>query len=256
MRFNIILQFDFQRPLFRKKHIYHQSSFIKMILTSGSFLTYEGTSVYPRHLISLPLDGDVHVDRINELQVPYREGDIKCRQIVFYNTCDGLFCMSMSGGGNALLWNPTTRQVRIFQSCPSYIPKQSWIGHFLAHDLMSTSSWDFLYLRYIEESSPCDYVKYNGETTIVNGAFHWLGSNEEHFLIMPHVVVSLDISNETYGTLALPEAICDNSKGPKLCELKGKLCIFSQHIQDLHWDLWVMSEYGDVDSMMKMFRMS
>ncbi|KAL3653871.1 hypothetical protein CASFOL_003552 [Castilleja foliolosa] len=54
--------------------------------------------------------------------------------------------------------------------------------------------------------------------------------------------------------LALPQAICNNSTFPKLCELKGKLCIVGHHIEESCWDLWVMNEYGIVDSMMRMFR--
>ncbi|KAL3653869.1 hypothetical protein CASFOL_003550 [Castilleja foliolosa] len=282
-------------PIFRKQHRHHHSRFKKVILVprrcTESRLELAGL---PYPVLYLSPEGDVRVGLNKVLGLPYLNislndccgCDVFCKHrgfqrpyqdMYFHNICEGLFCMSIPGGGPAVIWNPTTRQTsRRIKSCllpnlPYIYPR--WIGYSLAHDSRSdvykllglTISGHNTYKlyfystemgmwMYIEESSPCDYVMYYGKTTIVNGAFHWLGSNEEKFR-RPHVVVSLDISDETYGTLALPEAICDNSKGPKLCELKGKLCIFSQHIQDLHWDLWVMNEYGDVDSMMRMFRM-
>ncbi|KAL3653854.1 hypothetical protein CASFOL_003535 [Castilleja foliolosa] len=192
-------------PLFRKKHLHHQSSF-KNVIFVPHFINFQC------RLVSLSLEGDVRKNRI-DLKLP------TSGKVSFHNSCDGLFCMSMSGG-DAVIWNPTTRQVRRFHTCPSYIPYRSWIGYSLAHDSRSdvykllglTITYGYrittykLYFystekgmwRYIEEPSACDYVKYDGQTTIVNGAFHWLGSNEKRFL-MPHVVVSLDISNETWN---------------------------------------------------------
>ncbi|KAL3653868.1 hypothetical protein CASFOL_003549 [Castilleja foliolosa] len=258
-------------PIFRKKHLYHQSkSFKKAIIVPQLFYTYDGgISVFPCPLISLSPKRDVIEDMIAlELQI--------LGELSVNNCCNGLFCMTMSKG-DAVIWNPTTRQIRTFRSCrlslPN-LPNPRWIGYSLAHDSrsdvykllglsiyghntyklcfysMETEMW-----RYIEESSPCEYVKYIGNTTIMNGAFHWLGSNEEQFR-MPHVVVTLDISDETYGTLALPQGICNNLLDPILYELKGKLCIFSKDSKGLHWDLWVMNEYGDADSIIKMLRMS
>ncbi|KAL3653847.1 hypothetical protein CASFOL_003528 [Castilleja foliolosa] len=258
-------------PLFRKKHLYHQSSFKKVILVPHHYsITLGRYNVFTCPIVSLSPNRGAY-EGTTLLQLLDRKSDF-IGGIRFHNSCDGLLCMSMSGG-NVLIWNPSTRQVERFESCVYYIPNLRWVGYSLAHDPRSdvykllgltiyghntyrlyfysseTEMW-----KYIEESSTCDYVKYYGNTTIVNGAFHWLGSNEKHLQIQN--VVSLNISDETYGTLALPQAICDNLIDPILYELKGNLCILIQHIEDTHWDLWVMNEYGDVDSMMKMFCIS
>ncbi|KAL3653849.1 hypothetical protein CASFOL_003530 [Castilleja foliolosa] len=260
-------------PLFRKKHLYHQSSFKKVILVPHHHSTTLGRyNVFTCPIVSLSPERGVCEDT-TDLELRDRKSDF-IDGIRFHNSCDGLLCMSMSGG-DVVIWNPTTRQVDRFHSCVyNYIPKLRWFGYSLAHDpranvykLLGLTIYSHntyrLYLysmememwRYIEESSACDYVKYDGNTTIVNGAFHWLGSSDEHFR-MSHVVVTMDISDETYGTLALPQAICHNSTAPLLFEFKGKLCIFTQHASNPCRDLWVMNEYGDVDSMMKMFCIS
>ncbi|KAL3653753.1 hypothetical protein CASFOL_003434 [Castilleja foliolosa] len=258
-------------PLFRKKHLYHQSRFKKVVLVPDHHYVPAGPKIFiPCALLSLSPDAKGYNKAI--LQIPARKGD-STNGLCFHNCCDGVFCIGMSGG-DVVLWNPTTRQTRVFRSCQSQYPNPRWIGYSLAHDprsdvykLLGISVYDHntykLYFysigkgtwMYIEESSACDYVKYDGNTTIVNGAFHWLGSKEEHFR-KPHVVVTLDISDEKYGTLALPKAICHNSTAPLLFELKGKLCIFTQHTSNPCRDLWVMNEYGDVESMMKMFSIS
>ncbi|KAL3653756.1 hypothetical protein CASFOL_003437 [Castilleja foliolosa] len=259
-------------PLFRKKHLYHQSRFKKVVLVPDHHYIAAGPKIIiPYAFLSLSPDAEGHDKSF--FYIPARKGD-STNGLCFHNCCDGVFCIGMSGG-DVLLWNPTIGRTRVFGGCQSQYPNPRWIGYSLAHDprsdvykLLGISIYDHntykLYFysigkvmwMYIEESSACDYVKYDGNTTIVNGAFHWLGSKEEHFL-MPHVVVSLDISDETYGTLALPKAIRDNnSTAPLLFEFKGKLCVFTQHTSNPCRELWVMNEYGDADSMMKMFSIS
>ncbi|KAL3653870.1 hypothetical protein CASFOL_003551 [Castilleja foliolosa] len=118
-------------PLFRKKHLHHQSNFKKVILVPHYFQSFGENGVLPYPIVSISSElGDVSMCMI-ELKLPI------CGKVRFHSTCDGLFCMSMSGGGDVVIWNPTTRRIKTFQSCrlrlPN-LPNPRWIGYSLAHD--------------------------------------------------------------------------------------------------------------------------
>ncbi|KAL3653807.1 hypothetical protein CASFOL_003488 [Castilleja foliolosa] len=254
--------------IFQKKHLYHRSS-LKILVPQRET---RGVIAYSCSTSSLnPGDNMIH-----ELQLPIGIGGPMYTNGRFHTSCDGLFCIRVYGGG-VIIWNPSTRQVR---ECPGFdlvvhSLNPCWVVYSLAHDSRSDVykllgvfkcshfhpyrlcfySSEMATWRDVENSS-CDYVRYDVNPTIVNGAFHWLGCHDEHFKTLD-VVVSLDISDETYGTFAMPRTLCDAKNYPMLCALKGKLCLFtSQDTSSLNYEIWVMNEYGVVDSMSRMASIS
>ncbi|KAM3237715.1 F-box protein CPR1-like [Capsicum annuum] len=90
----------------------------------------------------------------------------------------------------------------------------------------------------------------------VRGAFHWIGKDN----LSRHFMISLNISNEVYGEISLPEGIC-NIHGSQIClerdisVLQGMLCAYRTHLspRDCTFKLWVMKDYGVKESWTELF---
>ncbi|KAH7858129.1 hypothetical protein Vadar_020294 [Vaccinium darrowii] len=79
----------------------------------------------------------------------------------------------------------------------------------------------------------------------LNGALHWRMSRESNVFI-----VSLDLANETYGEVLVPDYRDDHLHRSFLDVLNGCLCILCAY--DDSADLWVMKEYGIGESWTKL----
>ncbi|KAI9162302.1 hypothetical protein LWI28_025938 [Acer negundo] len=84
------------------------------------------------------------------------------------------------------------------------------------------------------------------------GCLHWVVSrNVEVKDKVYNIVVALDLAVEDYKEVALPEFGVNDFK-VELGALGEYLCVVSNHL-DIHTDVWVMKEYGVMDSWTKLF---
>ncbi|XP_058726920.1 F-box/kelch-repeat protein At3g23880-like [Vicia villosa] len=89
---------------------------------------------------------------------------------------------------------------------------------------------------------PCDLDTHYGK--FVSGTMNWLVSNKNTFL-------SLHVENETYIELLLPQ----NNVNKKMYSYRAlsvlNNCLCVSESDNFHWVLWVMKEYGIVESWTK-----
>ncbi|KAL3630863.1 hypothetical protein CASFOL_023847 [Castilleja foliolosa] len=266
-------------PIFIKNHLYHhrrlQSSM--KILVSDCTAYWDSLSSCS---ISSITPGD---DTTHELKLPFGDGPWDVSDGCIHNSCDGLFCIELYTYkcDEVMIWNPSTRQLKKLPACQlphkEGSPCVGRVRYSLAHDSLSGRYKLLGLCRDLDRFRPClyssemekwryvdnlsfdhvrGYCRYERDPTIVNGAFHWLASPNVPFRKVS-VVVSLDVSNETYATLELPQALKDSRKyGRILCALKGKLCVLCASKPEHDRELWVMNEYGVADSMTRMFSIS
>ncbi|XP_026398471.1 F-box protein CPR1-like [Papaver somniferum] len=74
---------------------------------------------------------------------------------------------------------------------------------------------------------------------LVNGDLHWLAERPQD---SSYVLVSLDITKETFKELELPETLENNVLLINLGLLKGFLCLLEQ--SDSRVKIWVLQNYG------------
>ncbi|KAL3630864.1 hypothetical protein CASFOL_023848 [Castilleja foliolosa] len=264
-------------PIFIKNHLYHhrrRQSSMKILVSE---CTVPGESASSCSISSIT-PGD---DTTHELELPFGDGSSDFSYGCIHNSCDGLFCIELFTCDDVMIWNPSTRQLKTLPACQ--LPREKGspcvgsVRYSLAHDsrsgrykllgmcgdlhrfrpcLYSSEMEKWRYVDNLSFDHVRGYVRYSCDPKIVNGAFHWLASPNVPFR-KASVVVSLDVSNETYGTLELPQALKDSTKyGLNLCALKGKLCVLCVSKSEHRRDLWVMNEYGVTDSMTRMFSIS
>ncbi|KAL3630856.1 hypothetical protein CASFOL_023840 [Castilleja foliolosa] len=264
-------------PIFIKNHLYHhrrRQSSMKILVSE---CTVPGESASSCSISSIT-PGD---DTTHELELPFGDGSSDFSYGCIHNSCDGFFCIELFTCDDVMIWNPSTRQLKTLPACQ--LPREKGspcvgsVRYSLAHDsrsgrykllgmcgdlhrfrpcLYSSEMEKWRYVDNLSFDHVRGYVRYSCDPKIVNGAFHWLASPNVPFR-KASVVVSLDVSNETYGKLELPQALKDSTKyGLNLCALKGKLCVLCVSKSEHRRDLWVMNEYGVTDSMTRMFSIS
>ncbi|XP_026397152.1 F-box protein CPR1-like [Papaver somniferum] len=94
------------------------------------------------------------------------------------------------------------------------------------------------------------YRFYGGSQSgvLVNGDYHWLV--KRRFSIV--VVVSMNISNEKFKEMELPQEIRENDQSFNLGVLEGCLCSPVRDV-DRNLELWVMQDYGVRESWTKRY---
>lgn len=188
-------------------------------------------------------------------------------------SCNGVLCFNSSLDRSLIyLWNPSTTK---FISLPkrSFIPRYlgfgvaSMSGH--PDDLkvvsilsngsaevysMRTDSWKHLehsFSPHIEISS--NLISY---PVFINGSVHWSARFScYHNSKCPWLIVSFDFTKEDFNTIMLPDEMANNDH-PKIINVMNKnLCVFASIATPYYgYELWMMKEYGMVDSWSKLFK--
>ncbi|KAF7143316.1 hypothetical protein RHSIM_Rhsim05G0173700 [Rhododendron simsii] len=197
-----------------------------------------------------------HSDTAIELDCPFKGPHRVIRNM---GSCDGLVCVAVER--KVFLWNPSTRKFvtlpdaeMSYQYHPRYglgydesIDDYKVVGFFcssicycevqvMVYTLRS-NSW-----RRIGDFPPRCFPQ--GVGTFVNGALHWIVSNESN-----DNIVSLDLAKETYGEVLGPE-YGDGYLHEMLDVLNGCLCIV--RYCNACADVWIMKEYGIRESWTKL----
>ncbi|PHU20456.1 hypothetical protein BC332_11607 [Capsicum chinense] len=197
----------------------------------------------------------------------------KPQRYVILCCCDGLCLLWSCSGAGHLLWNPSTNESVEF---PDHeYPDATCSTYGLAFDSIND---DYKILKIDNEGSLTSPNKIfalksgcwrnidnhprglvngmRGDNSLafVRGAFHWISKDN----LSRYFMISLNISNEVYGEISLPEGICSRwiclKRG--ISVLQGMLCAYCTHESPrggCTFKLWVMKDYGVKESWTELF---
>lgn len=182
-------------------------------------------------------------------------------------SCNGLICIVINYK-DMYLWNPCTRKSKklagLVSESTSFRFTVYGFGYNVANDdynvvsvsgilgeekveevavySLRTDSW-----RKIDDFPPCFPLTKSG--VFVNGKLHWAGFG---YKSSDMGVVSLDLARMEYGELQFPSCM-GNISGIMLGVLKKSLCVGFRYQNNM--DLWVMKDYGVMESWLKIGRL-
>ncbi|XP_071722382.1 F-box/kelch-repeat protein At3g06240-like [Rutidosis leptorrhynchoides] len=192
------------------------------------------------------------------------------RVLIPASCCNGTMCVTDNKKGVPIvLWNPAIRKTLTLPKPNLVVAKCNHLLGFAydsieddykvlrmlidVHSLpqveifsLNRNSWKTISefapnFNYREPVQPC-----------FNGALHWIGyygSNHKA------VILGFDVNKEEFRVLPLPEALEENKLKPTLLVFEKSslaLCRYFESPQ-FHIEIWVMKEYGDVESWSKLW---
>ncbi|XP_070054996.1 F-box/kelch-repeat protein At3g23880-like [Nicotiana tomentosiformis] len=192
-----------------------------------------------------------------------------------YCCCDGLFLVGLQNTPKRdpsilLLWNPSTRETIVLPHSDYSTVDRNRYTFGLGFDSSSndykvlkvnneddtlneilsvkSGSWRKLANKSCRNNVSCLFM--HMDLAFVHGAFHWLGRIQ----LPEFIVISFNISNETYRNEPLPEPVCLTMtvRESVVSVLKGMLCVYSTYHDGSTFNLWVMKLYGVKESWSKM----
>ncbi|CAO2816021.1 unnamed protein product [Amaranthus hypochondriacus] len=123
----------------------------------------------------------------------------------------------------------------------------------------SSGSW-----RFIRDSSPHYRIRTEHSNCFVKGNIHWLGYDDRgsrwHLSSSSMAIVTFDVSAEKFGEIKFPSCLEEFDLRVEKLTLRscwGMLALINVHEESYSRKdccIWVMKEYGDVDSWCKMFK--
>lgn len=260
----------FRNPDFIKMHLYHSNrmNYFSLILTKyddDGFATF--LSVDYNHSLSL-------FDQRVKFCCP-----LKYRQclVEILGSCNGLICLK-SKPKVVCIWNPCTNEyvklprVSGIPSIRSYgfgydcktcdykvvrIVTGDWdsFSRVIVHTL-GTDSWRIL------QDIPYSICISRVNGVHLNGVLHWmLGTRSRVNEAANRVIVSFDIGDENFKEMQLPFPLCEKRgrvdiSDFALCLLGGNLCLLGNPLNSASVDVWILKEYGVMDSWTKVFSIS
>jgi F-box interacting protein len=183
-------------------------------------------------------------------------------------SCDGLLCFLINDH-QAYIYNPCIRKVKqlpyidlphVSKYCHYAFGYDPFIDNYkvivvqendrkteIKVHTLGTDSW-----RRIK-NIPSKF-RYGRRGIFVSGTVNWLTCYWNGFNDLK-AIVSLHLGKESYQEIPVPDNgnfIFDSST---LDIMRDCLCIFSRRTFDSPTDVWLMKEYGDKDSWIKLFRL-
>ena len=221
---------------------------------------------------------DRTLDTISEVRIPFHF-PFGCAQIV--GSCNGLLCFATSAYC-IYLWNPS---IRIFKRLPNTclgqlrfatlgfayhsenndykvvrISRSPFSAPVSSHEIevytLSSDSW-----RSVGTTLTTDVLFYDKNyplpIPLVNGALHWMSCIVEEENHRRRMIMAFDVNSEKFKRLALPDGSTDeNIFQTFLSSFKGKLAFITwarSEQRGTQYSIWVMKEYGVVESWIKLF---
>lgn len=212
------------------------------------------------------------------LELPFEQDGIG---YAVYGICNGLLCLSCMGKDEVYIWNPITNDhitikypptpsrfsgfkkgtrvafgfhpstneykiIKVFGEC-DYNALQ-FHSQVSVYTLGVDSSW-----RTVVEDMPYNISCCPPPCSLVNGVVHWLGMRTGSLSVC--VIVAFDLKDEFFQEITPPDDVDFDHQlaTTSIGELGGKLCIFCEHYQE-NLQIWVMKEYGAVNSWSKQFK--
>nr|XP_011466133.1 PREDICTED: F-box protein CPR30-like [Fragaria vesca subsp. vesca] len=198
-------------------------------------------------------------------------------------TCNGLVGLAISSSyidpcPPVILWNPSIRKFGFLPSPSRAVECYRYESYSLCYD---SRIGDYKVVRIVMEPDrevevevwslargtwkslsnvPADFPPYTDRTAFVNGAFHWVqrhhtrkGEMDEDCTVS---VVALDMVDESFRNVEIRQGFCRDYP-PMISKYHGggdHLWLALFEIQgNSSFDLWVMKEYGVVESWTKLF---
>ncbi|KAL2932304.1 F-box protein CPR1 [Bienertia sinuspersici] len=207
--------------------------------------------------------------RISELDNPFRIQGFA--HVV--GSCHGLLCLSNYDLHlTIVLYNPTTRT---HKKLP-FLPKPSSLSNRYSFGFgYDEESRDYKFVRILQSDEgmgpfksqvmvyslktdswirapdvPCPYFSYRDDGVFVNGTLHWvhesLLKDEKRFMI-----VGFNLGNHSFTEVPQPK-FEEKFINLRVGMLDGCLCLISNDLD--HSDIWVMKEYGVVESWTRLYK--
>ncbi|KAK2425892.1 F-box/kelch-repeat protein [Trifolium repens] len=212
---------------------------------------------------------------VTQLEYPSYRSDYPPH--IFVGSCNGILCLahefSVDDSFVVLLWNPSLRKVKELPQ--SRYPNLSSVSYGFGYDFVTDNYKVVAVLCYKVHDSSGDLVKKavvmintlgtnfwkniqefpfdsiigsSDPGQFVSGTINWLAS--KCWRKSPCFIVSLDLGTESYQKFMLPnygevDVFCLN-----LCVLRDCLSLISGY------DVWIMKEYGNKESWIKLFHVS
>ncbi|XP_023730680.1 F-box/kelch-repeat protein At3g06240 [Lactuca sativa] len=111
--------------------------------------------------------------------------------------------------------------------------------------------------QLISQRFPSHITGISGEDEVsvtgYDGVPHWLGFIDEKKELQ--TIVAFDFGAETFCEIPLPVSMLEHKAGDVLGVLGGKLCVMSR-VRDDECEVWVMDDYGVVESWVKRYTFS
>ncbi|XP_030967226.1 F-box protein CPR1-like [Quercus lobata] len=257
-------------PYFISTHLNHTKNNINRDNACVIHLPYSSRPAIPACTVAL----DRSFDTISEIRIPF---DFPHPRAQIVGSCNGLLCLADLVYGNVIyLWNPSVRK---FKKLPdpclgnSKFVKMGFAYHSENNDYkvvrilsppsspqvvevytLSLGSW-----RRFEVSLGANGVYYYFRrsllpTPFVSGALHWIAGEGEEYP-KDRMIVSFDVNSEKFRKLALPPGHIIDAKNLEthISSFKGKLAFIRSEYPGRVFSIWVMREYGVVDSWTKLF---
>ncbi|CAA3027580.1 F-box kelch-repeat At3g23880-like [Olea europaea subsp. europaea] len=206
------------------------------------------------HYLLLPDD----MDNMQELDFPFKSKSFKHFRIV--GSCNGLICLSDSKGSylckgdsayGIILWNPSIKK---YLTLPKPLRSHGAYSFVLGFGFdLKSGSWR----NCNAGAAPYGIWKW-GSSAYVNGAVHWIGysprTEEVNHGQSRDLIVSFDINNEVFKEMNLPDDLEKWGLELSLGVLGNKLAAIQYHSwKQRMFSVWVMEEYGMVESWREMY---
>ncbi|XP_047323899.1 F-box/kelch-repeat protein At3g23880-like [Impatiens glandulifera] len=196
------------------------------------------------------------------------------RLVKIVGSVNGLLCLTI-GNDDVVIWNPTTRKSKRLPKSDSKMYPGQYVVYGFGYDedtddykvVVITSeliSFEFPLKSDIKvyglksdswrkiEGCPKDLPMINARGIFVSGSLHWIAArNGEMDDWRSTTILSFDVSKETYSEILQPP-YGDETSNPVLGVLSG--CLFLlRNVEEIKGEVWVMKEYGNVESWSKLF---
>ncbi|XP_047323710.1 F-box/kelch-repeat protein At3g23880-like [Impatiens glandulifera] len=196
------------------------------------------------------------------------------RFVSIVGSVNGLVCIAIDQG-SVFLWNPSTRKSKRLPNCGFKKRSRGHIVYGFGYDEASSDYKVIVAKSELYGEAPFktevkiygyksdswrrienfpEGIPMDAPGTFVGGSLHWPASGEIEFNYSWSIqkpIVSFDLSKETYSAFSQP-CYGKGASNPKLGVLCDNLCLLC-NIGYKRADVWVMKEYGKVESWSKLF---
>ncbi|PNX83638.1 F-box/kelch-repeat protein [Trifolium pratense] len=266
-------------PDFAKKHL---SMSATSHLHFMSYTTHSGKynlTSYPLHSVFTDITTNFTQFEysMNNFDEDYPRGSF--HDII--GSCNGILCIADIYKGLAVLWNPSIRKVKelpLFEK--PHESKLDMMSFGFGYDSFTDNYKVVVVFEYhiydrfgmrIRKSQvkvhtlgtnfwkniqdfPFDGVLIEKSGKFVSGTLNWLASFKLYRL-RPCFIVSLDLKNESYQKVLLPDFgdVTDVCTWLTMSVFRDCLCVTTGHEVSGKKDVWVMKEHGNKESWTKLF---
>ncbi|GER48664.1 F-box and associated interaction domains-containing protein [Striga asiatica] len=201
-------------------------------------------------------------------------------------SCRGILCLFdtsyFTSVGTLIFWNPFIRKLKIVPTLPELGCVWTRISHMAVGFGFDPKCDDFKAVKVLyscdDDPIPSRAFVYElkiGSWRIINrhpphflpmnwtgsvflkGFVHWLAYERPRFNGPPNCIMGFDMTEEVFKSMELPKNAVVNGKELRLCpsadEQTLALFVGSRKNMSMVWDLWLMSDYGNVGSWNKVY---